>query len=213
GNHVASGSWDSTIRIWHAHTGKLVAGPLNGHTAGVNSVVFSPDGNHVASGSRDGTIRIWDATTGKLIAGPFEGHSEPVTSVVFSPGGEHIVSGSDDSTIRIWDARTGKLVARPMEGHWAVMSVSFSPDGKHFVSGSDDGMFLLLDVVVRAEFLHCKFSHTPSFGSECFTHAHKYSIGGVRNYTIRIWDAQTGELVANPVKKHSGPVTSVAFSP
>jgi WD40 repeat protein len=32
---------------------------LRGHAAGVNSVVFSPDGQTRASGSIDGTIRLW----------------------------------------------------------------------------------------------------------------------------------------------------------
>ncbi len=42
-------------------TGRQVGEPLRGHTGGVNSVVFSPDGKHVVSGSRDDTVRIWGA--------------------------------------------------------------------------------------------------------------------------------------------------------
>jgi WD40 repeat protein len=42
--------------------------PLLGHSSGINSVAFSPDGMQVISGSGDGTVRIWDVSTGKEIA-------------------------------------------------------------------------------------------------------------------------------------------------
>jgi uncharacterized protein YjbI with pentapeptide repeats len=35
-----------------------------GHTAQVNSVVFSPDGKFIVSGSWDKTVRVWDANNG-----------------------------------------------------------------------------------------------------------------------------------------------------
>jgi 2-polyprenyl-6-methoxyphenol hydroxylase-like FAD-dependent oxidoreductase len=34
--------------------------PLTGHTSGVNSVSFSPDGHTLATASRDGTARLWE---------------------------------------------------------------------------------------------------------------------------------------------------------
>jgi len=34
---------------------------LVGHSDGVTSVLFSPDGKRIASGSFDGEIRIWNA--------------------------------------------------------------------------------------------------------------------------------------------------------
>ncbi len=42
--------------------------PLRGHSGGVNSVAFTPDGARAVSGSRDGTIRLWDLRTAQEIA-------------------------------------------------------------------------------------------------------------------------------------------------
>ena len=74
---AASGSDDSTIRVWDASTGQMVAGLFIGHDAAVWSVSFSPDGKRIAPGSPDRTVRIWDAQTGGLLAGPLTGHHGP----------------------------------------------------------------------------------------------------------------------------------------
>ncbi|MFN9548633.1 MAG: WD40 repeat domain-containing protein, partial [Cyanobacteriota bacterium] len=57
-----SGSWDNTLRLWDAATGKPIGPPLQGHTNWVLSVAFSPDGRRIVSGSFDNTLRLWDAT-------------------------------------------------------------------------------------------------------------------------------------------------------
>ena len=42
--------------------------PQLGHSEGVTSAVFSPDGRQALSGSYDGTVRLWDIATGREIA-------------------------------------------------------------------------------------------------------------------------------------------------
>jgi WD40 repeat protein len=38
---------------------------LKGHTEGVSSVAFSPDGRRIVTGSYDNTLKVWDASTGQ----------------------------------------------------------------------------------------------------------------------------------------------------
>src|SRR5258706_16315515 len=81
GTRVASGSYDTTIRIWDGESGTVIGEPLTGHTGGLHSVAYSPDGQHIISGSDDGTIRIWDAETGTAVGSPLRGHAGKVSSV------------------------------------------------------------------------------------------------------------------------------------
>lgn len=64
--HLASAHGDGRIRIWDLKTEKTSL-VCSGHTNGVYSVAFSPDGRRLVSGSHDQTARIWDASTGKQI--------------------------------------------------------------------------------------------------------------------------------------------------
>jgi WD40 repeat protein len=110
---------------------------LKGHTAGVQSVAFSPDGKWIVSGGVDKTLKVWDAETGEEML-TLQGHSEIVRSVNFSPDGRRIVSGGADKTIKVWDTETGQEMLTLRRHSDRVFSVAFSPDGKRIVSGSSD---------------------------------------------------------------------------
>jgi WD40 repeat protein len=109
GRRIVSGSWDNSLRLWDAASGKPIGPPLQGHTDSVYSVAFSPDGRRIVSGSWDNSLRLWDAASGKPIGPPLQGHTDSVLSVAFSPDGRRIVSGSRDNSLRLWDATSGSL--------------------------------------------------------------------------------------------------------
>ena len=73
---MASGSWDKTIGVWSVSRGIRIK-TLKGHSYGVCSVVFSPDGEFLGSGSGDKTIGVWRVSSGERIK-TLNGHSDGV---------------------------------------------------------------------------------------------------------------------------------------
>ncbi len=58
GKFALSGSEDTTMRLWNMET-FLDIYTFEGHSAGLRSVVFNPDGLGIASGGRDAHIILW----------------------------------------------------------------------------------------------------------------------------------------------------------
>ncbi|MCE7924524.1 MAG: hypothetical protein DYG98_15870 [Haliscomenobacteraceae bacterium CHB4] len=67
-----------------------------GHTAGISSVAFSPNGMYILTGGSDHTAKLWEIKTGREIQ-TFKGHIASVSSVTFSPDGKYIWEIYSDS--------------------------------------------------------------------------------------------------------------------
>jgi periodic tryptophan protein 2 len=92
GDIVCAGSMDPfDVYVWSLRTGQLMEA-LNGHTAPVVSLAFSPNGDGVlVSASWDNTVRVWDIFDKKGIVDTL-GHSSEVVSVDFHPNNKDIIS-------------------------------------------------------------------------------------------------------------------------
>ncbi len=117
GTTLASGSTDSTVRLWDLTQPDAAPIILRGHDDAVRSVAFSLDGATLASGSNDYTVRVWDLM--RLDVAPtIHNHEDVVHSVVFSPDGAMLASGSWDTTVRLWEWRTDLLAEQVCERVW-----------------------------------------------------------------------------------------------
>jgi WD40 repeat protein len=89
GETLASGSYDCTVKLWGARSGKLLF-TLEGHNDWVISMAFDPQGRTLASGSTD-TVKLWEARRGELLF-TLQRHRSGVSSVAFDPQGETLAS-------------------------------------------------------------------------------------------------------------------------
>jgi len=63
GKRLAIGSYNGTVKLWDASSGR----ELLGYTAMITSVSWSPDGKRLALGSWDGTVRLQEATNREAV--------------------------------------------------------------------------------------------------------------------------------------------------
>lgn len=164
---------------------------INGHTASVLAVAFTPDGKTLISSSRDDTIKLWDVATGELKR-TLTAHADDVYTVAFSHDGSMMASGSTDTRIILWDAERFEPI-RTLQGHTAaVREVEFSPDGKTLASVGEDNTFRLWDVAT-GKLKATRTEHTKKVKSVAY-----YPDGGTivtvsHDKTLRLWDASSGE--------------------
>lgn len=122
GSLVASGSGDSTARIWPIADGpstssrrnellnvvvlKHFRGRANEIFKDVTTLDWNWDGTLLATGSYDGQARIW-SKNGDLRS-TLNKHKGPIFSLKWNKKGDYLLSGSIDKTAIVWDAKTGE---------------------------------------------------------------------------------------------------------
>lgn len=138
-NTLATGSYDSTIKIWDTNTGSVIR-TLRGHTRGVRTLQY--DNKILVSGSLDHTVKIWNWRTGECI-NTLQPHHDGVISVHFE--GEWLATGSMDKSIKVFNMRSRELFC--LKGHhdW-VNQVRICTASRVLFSASDDCRVKLWDL-------------------------------------------------------------------
>ncbi|WP_329282474.1 WD40 repeat domain-containing protein [Streptomyces sp. NBC_01451] len=100
---------DVPVQVWNVADGKLRT-TLTGHTNGVESMAFAPDGTLVTA-STDHTVRLWNVTTKKATKTLGGGDDLSVYDMALSPDGKVIATwAGDKQPVRLWNTATGKLI-------------------------------------------------------------------------------------------------------
>ncbi|VTR98436.1 protein kinase domain-containing protein [Tuwongella immobilis] len=185
-------------------------GTLTGHSFGVSSVSFSPDGQTLASGSDDNTAKLWEVSSGKCLA-TLTGHSGSVYGVSYSPDGRTLATASWDKTAKLWEVSSGKCLAT-LTGHsGAVSSVSYSPDGRTLATASRDKTAKLWDVS-SGKCIAILMGHSNPVVSVSFSPDGRTLATGSWDQTAKLWDVSSGKCLAT-LTGHSNLVWSVSYSP
>jgi WD40 repeat protein len=216
------------VKVWDAQTGQEILA-CKGHSDGVRSVAYGPDGKRLASIAAGGEIKVWDAQTGQeLFSRKNPGR---MSLVAFSPDGKRLASvghgqGERSRTglrrfpaeVKVWDAQTGQelLTWKVDNGAGIGPRLAFSPDGKRLATslggqGPGPGEVKVWDIQTGQELLTLKGHPDPISGLAFSPDGKRLVSANAAGGTVKVWDAQTGQELLN--LKVGGHVNSLAFSP
>ncbi|KAG1737356.1 hypothetical protein EDD22DRAFT_342942 [Suillus occidentalis] len=143
-----------------------------------------------------------------------KGHGEGIPSLSYFPDGQRMISGSFDKTARQWDVKAGKEIEEVRgDCKEMVYAVAVSRNGQWVATGGGD--------VGRAELKVCEVEtgivktfkgHSSLIFCIGISADSTLLAIGSRDKTARIWNLDTGKLVAGPFKS-IGHMGAVRFSP
>jgi WD40 repeat protein len=207
---LATGSWDSTVKLWDVQSGTLLW--VGRHTNLVQSVAFAPDGHTLASGGNDTVVQLWDLPSGKPVQ-TLTSQGNVIYSLVWSPDGHMLACGGFDGCIRLWLLQRGQPAAcvKTLVGHsnW-VHSLAFAPDGTQLASGSWDNTVKLWDVA-SGRVLQTLTGHTQRIYSVAWSPDGRTLASASFDKTIWLWDVAQKRYRA-ALHGHTAAVYSLAFT-
>lgn len=144
GSLLASGSKDSTVKIWHTASGACTT-TFSTHLNEVTSVEFSPNGSLFASGSDDKTIYLYNVASFELIAS-LKGHTNKIWSLIFSDDNQFLYSAAIDGSVKIWHIPSLRVIKNLVLPHRSeIYSMVLQPQGT-LVTGDKNGRIVFWNI-------------------------------------------------------------------
>ena len=202
---VLAGDADKKIILWEMTSGKRLL-TLEGHTALVYSVAFSPDGSILASGSYDNNVILWEVMSGKRLRA-LGNNPRTANNAAFSPDDPSLVKWLSGISIllELWEVARREQLPRP------VNSVTFSPDGRVLASGTW-GHSVIFWEVASGNHLRILEGHTGKVNSVAFSPDGNNLASGSQDQSVILWEVTSGKHL-RILEGHTGEVNSVVFSP
>ena len=220
---LASGSGDSTARIWRVPEGPCGKGqtasmqePLvlqhlskdKEKSKDVTTLDWNHDGSSLATGSYDGQARIW-SSTGKLTATLVK-HNGPIFSLKWNCTGQYLLSGSVDKTAIIWDVAAGTVKQQFAFHKEPTLDVDWR-DADSFASCSTDRMIYVCKLN-QPNYLKCFQGHRDEVNAIKWDPSGQLLASCSDDYTAKLWSMSRDTCVHN-LREHTKEIYTIKWSP
>ena len=219
GKQIIAGGADGGVRMYDAETGKRLW-ESRVHSDWVTGVSMSFDNRFVVSSSKDMTVKVYEAETGTLFT-TYNGHNRqigkykgaaPVYAVQFAPQSERVYSAGGGKWAQIWNpiqaqaesgdagdqeerfAKQGSAQYLPLGFAHEVFALAVQDD--QVFAASADGILKQFDARTFLEVRAYSGSTDWIFSLNYHSPTHRIAAGSYDG-SVRVWDTQTGSLLAN----------------
>jgi WD40 repeat protein len=219
GSRIATSSFDNSVHIWEADTGKLIRQidlpkGITGHIYDMGlAVQWSPDnrylltlsGDRFMTGSQDYDLFLWDVETGQQAAarevqnttlpsagelGTTGAHFTTGAGAAFAKDGRLATLGGDNTAL-VWQAMlSGQPLA--LSGHTqGVNAVAWSPDFSRLATASEDGSTRVWDAGSGGELLQLS-GHSGAVNQVAWSPDGNLIATAGDDGTVWLWDGMSG---------------------
>jgi WD40 repeat protein/DNA-binding SARP family transcriptional activator len=221
GSRIATSSFENSVHIWEADTGKLIRqiDLPKGITGNIYdmalAVQWSPDNRYLLTlcgdrffmGSQDYDLFLWDVKTGQQAAArEVQNTTPPSTGELGTAGAVHFTTGAGaafagdgrlatlggDNSALIWEPM---LAGQPLvlSGHTAgVNAVAWSPDFTRLATASEDGTARVWDASNGQELLQLT-GHNSAVNQVAWSPDGNLLATAGDDGSVWLWDALSGE--------------------
>jgi periodic tryptophan protein 2 len=192
--------------FWNIHT-------LSISQEKISSVAISPSGEWLAFGARKlGQLLVWEWQSESYVLKQ-QGHYFDMNTLAYAPDGQTIATGGDDGKVKVWSTYSGFCFVTFTDHSAPISSVAFAKQGSVLSSASLDGTVRAYDLIRYRNFR--TFTSPSPVQFSCLAvdpSGEVVAAGSTDSYEVFLWSVQTGKLL-NVMAGHTGPVSSLAFSP
>ncbi|KAL3911819.1 MAG: hypothetical protein SGPRY_008551, partial [Prymnesium sp.] len=218
---LATGSGDTTARIWKVPEGPYTKSPRVGETLVLQHLckdkekskdVTTLDWNHtgtaLATGSYDGQARIW-SSSGKLTATLVK-HSGPIFSLKWNSTGQYLLSGSVDKTAIIWDVASGTVKQHFSFHREPTLDVDWR-DETSFASCSTDRMIYVCKLN-SPNYVKLFQGHTDEVNAIKWDPSGELLASCSDDYTAKLWSMSSASALVT-LRQHTKEIYTIKWSP
>jgi len=186
---------------------------MNGHKAGVKSLVFSYDGKYLYSAAVDGKVLKWDIAT-RTSVNVATGAME-ITSIDISAKGNYMAGISKEGSAVVWNPEQNSENFRIETTGRNIKVVKFNPENSLLAIGDADGKIELWDVSLRRKISEVK-AHNGQINDIQFNSNLKQMASAGDDKKLKIFNIKDpSDLTEPPVTlaDNEGLVVAIQFSP
>ncbi len=172
-------------------------------------LAFTPDSQRLVTGGQDRVVHLWDAVTGAKLK-TFPHYPESVVAVALAPKEPILAAADEFKFLRLTNLETGKIVSQAWAHTDRIARVAFSHDGRLLASASWDKTCRIWNPQ------NCQRLQTLAHPSELVglsMHPSQNQLATIcRDRHVRIWNADTGELIREIFTEHPHEPRDIAYS-
>lgn len=188
GHLLLSGGSDGVVRLWDVFRGRELLRSFHGHSKGITSLAFSPDGKTFLSASLDGYVKLWDLESGECRnrynyyttklkeSGQQSGTGRKgVTCVLINPRHpRQFIAGMQNNRIARWNMDSGQIMQEYNHHLGAVISLALVDQNFRFLSTSDDKTVRIWDWDINVPVKYIAGAHQHAMPSVACHPSGKY---------------------------------------